>query len=137
VLFEMRLLLEPWAAGRAAARAADVVALRAAATLPDPDESGHGYARFAAFTAADARFHDLVAGASGNGMLHDAFARLHAHLHLHRLNFPSSHFGISGAEHHRVVDAIGAGDPPAAEAAMAHHLRAARDRHLPFFGSGG
>jgi len=139
-LFEMRLLLEPAAAARTAARSPrpEVTRLRVAATLPDaaPD-GGHGYASFAAFTAADARFHDLLAELSGNRMLRDAFARLHAHLHLHRLNFPTAHYGVSSDEHHLVVDAVGAGDPDRAATAMRAHLVAARERHLPFFDRAG
>lgn len=133
-LFEMRLLLEPAVAARVATRPApDAGRLRAAATLPDADVDGHGYARFAAFTTADARFHDLLADQSGNRMLRDAFVRLHVHLHLHRLNFPTAHYGVSSAEHHRVVDAIADRDPDRAAEAMRAHLRGARERHLPFF----
>lgn len=133
-LFEMRLLLEVATARRAAGRSGpDLAGLRAAATLPDPAEHEQGYARFAAFTAADARFHTLLAELAGNRMLRDGFVRLHAHLHLHRLYFPSAHFGISSEEHHHVVDAIAAGAPDRAAAAMTAHLNAARERHLPFF----
>lgn len=133
-LFEMRLLLECPAAARTAARVdtVDTDSLAADAELPDRLD-GDGYAGHAAFTAQDARFHERVAAASGNALLHAAIVRLHAHLHLHRLHFPASHLGTSGAEHRRIVAAIGAGDPTAAAAAMRAHLDAARDRHLRAF----
>jgi DNA-binding GntR family transcriptional regulator len=135
-LFEMRLLLEPAAARRAAGAGlatADTDLLREEADLPDPTAGATGYASFAAFTAQDARFHDLVAELAGNRMLHEYVTRLHAHLRLHRLDFPLTHYGVSAVEHHRVVDAVGAGDPDAAAAAMRVHLSAARQRHLAHF----
>jgi DNA-binding GntR family transcriptional regulator len=145
-LFELRLLLEVPAAGLAAGPAATATGPAATATatepglrpadaaLPDAPITG-GYASYAAFTAADARFHDRIAAASGNTMLREAFGRLHVHLHLHRLHFPPSHVGVSGEEHARIVAAILARDEGGARAAMHTHLVAARDRHLPFFGA--
>jgi DNA-binding GntR family transcriptional regulator len=137
-LVEMRLLLEPAAAARTARRVADgtlggtdAARLRAEADLPDA--AAGGFTGIAAFTAQDARFHNLLAGASGNGLLSDAVLRLRPHLHLFRLHFPPSHLGISATEHHRVVDAVTAGDADGAAAAMRAHLVAARERHLPYF----
>jgi DNA-binding GntR family transcriptional regulator len=129
-LVEMRLILEPPAASRAAGvtAASDVDRLRAEADLPDPQPG------IAAFTAQDARFHNLVAELSANHMLYEAVVRLRSHLHLFRLHFPPAHYGISAREHHRVVDAIAAHDPELAGAAMRAHITAARERHLPYFG---
>jgi DNA-binding GntR family transcriptional regulator len=138
-LIEMRLILEPAAARRAASRpfcgstSVDLARLRAEADLPDPTPGAEGYAGIAAFTAQDARFHNLLAEQSGNGMLHDAVVRLRSHLHLFRLHFPPAHYGISAREHHRVVDAITARHPDAAATAMHDHIAAARERHLPYF----
>jgi DNA-binding GntR family transcriptional regulator len=135
-LVEMRLILEPPAASRAATTipASDVDLLRAEADLPDPEPATEGYAGIAAFTSQDARFHNLVAELSGNRMLHEAVVRLRSHLHLFRLHFPPAHYGVSAQEHHRVVDAIAAHDPEGAAAAMRAHITAARQRHLPHFG---
>lgn len=138
-LFEMRLLLEPAAAQRAARAglgAEDTDLLRKEADLPDPPPGATGYASFAGFTAQDARFHNLLAEACGNRMLYESVVRLHAHLHLHRLDFPVAHYGISAVEHHRIVDAVAAGDPAAAAAAMQAHLTAARQRHVAHFEGG-
>lgn len=135
-LFEMRLLLETATAERAAKGAVDPAELdrlRAEADLPDQAAGATGYAGFAAFTTQDARFHNLVAERAGNRLLHDAVVRLHSHLHLHRLDFPTAHYGVSAIEHHRIVDAIGAGDPAAARTAMRQHVTRARERHLAFF----
>jgi DNA-binding GntR family transcriptional regulator len=136
-MFDMRMVLEGAAARWAAARAGSQV--RAAvvedAGIPyvadEPDADGHR--SHAALTALDARFHDLVAGAAGNPLLHDAITRLHAHLHLHRLYFPYAEAGSTSAEHQRIAAAIRDADPDAAEAAMRAHLSAARLRHLAAF----
>ncbi|MFC0532291.1 GntR family transcriptional regulator [Phytohabitans kaempferiae] len=135
-LVQMRLILEPPAASHAATviTASGADRLRAEAALPDPQPEAEGYAGIAAFTAQDARFHHLVAELSGNHMLHEAVVRLRSHLHLFRLHFPPAHYGISAEEHHRVVDAIAAGDPDRAASAMRAHITAARERHLPYFG---
>jgi DNA-binding GntR family transcriptional regulator len=133
----MRLLLECPAAARAARQGLDarvLAGLAADAELPDR-LAGDGYAGYAAFTAQDALFHEQVAAAAGNSLLHAAIGRLHAHLHLHRLHFPTSHFGTSSAEHRAVVTAIAAGDAAAAAAAMRWHLETARDRHRNAFDS--
>ncbi|MFV2086571.1 GntR family transcriptional regulator [Micromonospora sp. LOL_021] len=140
-LVEMRLILETAAARRAAARSATTEPavldlLREAADLPGPVPGAQGYASIAAFTAQDARFHNLLAEQSGNRMLHDAVVRLRPHLHLFRLHFPPTHYRTSGAEHHRIVDAVASGDPNRAETAVREHLLAARQRHLPFFRQG-
>ncbi|MDG4769492.1 GntR family transcriptional regulator [Solwaraspora sp. WMMD792] len=140
-LVEMRLILETAAARRAAARSATAEPavlglLREAAALPGPVPGAQGYASIAAFTAQDARFHNLLAEQSGNRMLHDAVVRLRPHLHLFRLHFPPTHYRTSGAEHHRIVDAVASGDPDRAETAVREHLLAARQRHLPFFRQG-
>jgi DNA-binding GntR family transcriptional regulator len=135
-MFDKRLVLEGAAARWAAQRAdrptraaideaADVVAVSGPGTDGRQSE--------AAFTAADARFHGLIAVATGNPLLRDAIGRLHVHLHLHRLYFPATQTGTTAAEHRAVAVAITAGDPDAAQAAMHAHLSAARQRHLPAF----
>ena len=135
-LVEMRLILETAAVRRVAAQDLDadaVAVLRVEADLPDRPPGGAGFAAIAAFTAQDARFHHGLAARSGNAMLHDAVVRLRAHLHLFRLNFPAAHYGVSAREHHRIVDAVAAGDPDASAAAMRAHITAAAARHVPFF----
>jgi DNA-binding GntR family transcriptional regulator len=124
-LFEVRLLLECAAAGRAA-RSWDPASGVAFPPMPAPT-ADPGYAGHAAFTSADAAFHDAVAAASGNPMLRDAITRLHAHLHIHRISFPG--VGSTQDEHDAIVAAIEARDETAASDAMRRHLEAARERH--------
>lgn len=125
-LFEVRLLLECAAAGRAA-RFWDPAGANAQFP-PMPAPTGDpGYAGHAAFTSADAAFHDAVATASGNPVLRDAISRLHAHLHIHRLSFPGA--ASTQAEHDAIVAAVHARDESGAAGAMRRHLEAARERH--------
>jgi DNA-binding GntR family transcriptional regulator len=124
-LFEVRLLLECAAAGRAA-RDWSPGTPPEFPVMPAPT-ADPGYAGHAAFTASDAAFHDAVAAASGNPMLRDAITRLHAHLHIHRLNFPG--IGSTQAEHDAIVAAVHRRDETGAADAMRIHLEAARERH--------
>jgi DNA-binding GntR family transcriptional regulator len=134
-MFDMRLVLEGaaarWAAERAQAAQRDAIVTES--TVVGPVDENDGRRSHAAFTALDARFHDLIATAAGNPLLHDGIRRLHAHLHLHRLYFPYAQTGTTGEEHRLVAAAIRAGDADGAEAAMRAHLSAARARHLPAF----
>jgi DNA-binding GntR family transcriptional regulator len=136
-MFDMRLILEGTAARWAAERADDelraTLIREAASTVAPGDAITAGRRSHAAFTALDARFHDLIAGATGNPLLRDGIARLHAHLHLHRLYFPYDQAGTTGAEHQRIAAAIGDRDADTAEAAMRAHLDRARERHLRAF----
>jgi DNA-binding GntR family transcriptional regulator len=138
-LVDIRLLLEGGAARSAAERAdadqrAEIVAA-ADATVAPPDGDGDGWRSQAQFTALDARFHDLVAVASGNQFLHESIERLHAHLHLVRLYFPHG-AGSTLEEHRRIAEAIRDGAADAAEAAMRQHLTNGRERHQGAFDRG-
>jgi DNA-binding GntR family transcriptional regulator len=133
-MFDMRLLLECAAARWAAERATDeqraAIVAEAAQTVAEDD--GHQW--HAAFTALDARLHDLIAQASASPLLRDGIVRLHAHLHLHRRYFPYAQIATTNDEHRRLAAAIQAGRPDEAEAAMRDHLTRARERHLAAFG---
>ncbi len=136
-MFDMRLVLEGaaarWAAERSLpdVRAAITTESVAVPQIEQPDQDGRR--SHAVFTSLDARFHDLIADAAGNPLLRDSIQRLHAHLHIHRLYFPYAQTGTTGDEHRLIAEAIQAGDPDGAEAAMRSHLSAARRRHLPAF----
>ncbi len=134
-LFELRLLLEVPAAELAARRCgpADARRLVEAARWPAEPVDTSGYTGYGPFTAHDARFHELLTELSGNPMLADAFARLHAHLHLHRRYLPEAPDGPTGTEHARIAAAVAAGDPAAAGAAVRDHLARSRVRHAVAF----
>ncbi|MEV6299916.1 GntR family transcriptional regulator [Actinoplanes sp. NPDC051861] len=132
-MFDMRLLLEctaaRWAAERATDTQCDSLVEEAARTV----DSGDEHSWHAAFTALDARLHDMVAQLSASPLLRESINRLHAHLHLHRRYFPYVQTAITNDEHRDLAAAIRAHDPDRAEAAMRRHLIRARERHLVAF----
>jgi DNA-binding GntR family transcriptional regulator len=158
-LFEIRMMLEPRAARRAADRsgaegpAATVLPagrpVGDASGLVSVDASGlpaaEANALLAAartpdagsdkleFTEADARFHIAVAELSGSAQLAKAIRRLDAHLHLHRAYIEPESIGETEVEHLAVADAIIAQQPLAAEEAMRRHLERSRIRHRAAF----
>jgi DNA-binding GntR family transcriptional regulator len=136
-MFDMRLVLEGaaarWASSRAEEATRERIVSEAASTAALRDDAD-GWQAHAAFTKLDAQFHDLIAAAAGNPLLRDGIARLHSHLHIHRLYFPFAQTGTTGEEHQRIAAAIRTGNPDAAEKAMRDHLTAARERHLAAFG---
>ena len=128
-LYEIRLLLEPYAARRAAERdprgdrAGTQARLTAAARMPAPTVGR------AAFTEADARFHDEVALLSGSVQLRSAIRRLDAHLHLYRAYIEPKAIEETESEHRAIAEAVARFDPAGAAEAMRIHLERARDRH--------
>jgi DNA-binding GntR family transcriptional regulator len=140
-LFEIRMLLEPLAARRAAERALLGASNEATTVLGDEEAAGLlARARTPApsaekldFTEADAHFHNHVARLSGSVQLEKAIRRLDAHLHLHRAYIEPESIGETEVEHIAVAEAIIAHQPLAAEAAMREHLERSRIRHRAAF----
>ncbi|HVK22399.1 MAG TPA: GntR family transcriptional regulator [Actinokineospora sp.] len=138
-LFEMRLLLEPAAASRAATKvtAADLADLDeqlAAMRAASPDA---GQPVLRSFLKHDELFHARIATASGNLLMADTLRRLHSHAHLYRLYFRDGIAEATCQEHQRVIDALRDRDPDTAAAAMRSHLRRAKDRLTPAISDGG
>jgi DNA-binding GntR family transcriptional regulator len=132
-LYDLRLLLEPWAAARAAERVSASGAERLRAEMDSLSSAPEGtrYQQYRAIQSHDARFHDLVAELSGRPSVREALERTHSHLHLFRLDYPGRDSGEPTLqEHRRIGDAVVAGDPEGAGAAMRDHLTAARNRFL-------
>ncbi|MFD1718426.1 GntR family transcriptional regulator [Georgenia deserti] len=134
-LVELRLLLEPVAAGHAAERprAEDAAGLAALAERM----GGVGHAldmrAYADFSLRDAEFHDAVARAGGNHLVQESLARLHTHIHLFRLANDELITTRAVGEHAAIVEAVRAGDPAAAAAAMHRHIEASADRFRAAF----
>lgn len=129
-LFELRMLIEPWSAERAAKRMTDETASRLGDELATirriPD--GPSYETYKSVTAHDARFHDLVHEFGGNVAVRAAFERTHCHLHIFRLHYVGGSGHATIDEHRAVAAAITAGNPRAARDAMIEHLECSRDR---------
>lgn len=136
-VFELRLLLEPWAAGRAAERATPAGAADLEEELAScpAAPAGTQYMDYRELSAHDARLHELIATLAGNRALSSALEHAHVHLHLFRLRYRGTMGAEALAEHRRLVAAIVAQDPAEAERAMADHVRASRNR-LRSFGFG-
>lgn len=128
-LFEMRLLLEPWAA-REAATARLRNPARTLRRELELLESLHGAQRSVQAQRAlcDQRFHDAIIDAAGNGFLATTIDRLHAHVHVFRLTQIDAEGRETYREHAAILAAVEACDPAAAEAAMRAHLLGAFER---------
>lgn len=126
-LYEMRLLLEPYAARCAATRMDDAQLQQVAqlAKAMEPGESRQSYDRFA---VQDSELHDLIALGSGNSLVSDSLARLHTHLHIFRLRFHGEVTREASTEHAALVEALLARDAAAAEAAMREHIEKSYQR---------
>lgn len=131
-LYELRLLLEPWAAARATDRATEPDHTRLVAelaTCPTAPPEG-GFADYRAIVDHDTRFHDLILEIAGNEEVRRAFARTNCHLHVFRLTYGAQMGAQALDEHEAIVGAVVAGDSAGAAAAMRGHLERARARIL-------
>jgi DNA-binding GntR family transcriptional regulator len=112
-MLEVRLLLEPAAARRAAERASA--------------EQVAGLRRMLDDMA------DLVAQSAGNQVVREALARLHTHVHLFRLLYDRQVTFLAMGEHDEVLAAVAARDPDAAAYAMRRHILLSGDRFRRLF----
>jgi DNA-binding GntR family transcriptional regulator len=134
-LYDLRLLLEPFAAGRAATRVTEDVTrelekVAASMQASSSGDSGRSYSRFARL---DATFHDLIAATSGNDLIHDVLSRQHTHVHLFHLFYHDRVTLEAIDEHGRVLAALRDRDAAAAEAAMREHIEHSRHRFRAAF----
>jgi DNA-binding GntR family transcriptional regulator len=130
-LYEVRLLIEPYAARCAAERmsAEDLEKLARLAQSMQPGGSRTSYDRFA---DQDSELHDMIALGSGNTLIRDSLARLHAHLHIFRLRFHSEVTKEAYTEHAALLQALAHREPIQAEAAMRAHIEKSYQRLVPF-----
>lgn len=128
-LYELRLLLEPQAAARAAETISDA-ALAELAALGRQMTAGEegGALAYGRFAQLDKLFHDQIAHAGGNSLVEDALARLHTHVHLFRLMYAANVTRGALAEHAAILAALERRDGPAAARAMRLHIERSRAR---------
>jgi DNA-binding GntR family transcriptional regulator len=134
-IYDLRLLLEPYTAEQACqklseAERGELAALARAMAEPDPLDAERAYGKFALY---DAKFHALIATASGNLLVSEALARCYAHSHLFRLRYHSAATGGAIEEHAEIVNSMAAADPASARIAMEEHIIRSRARWRPFF----
>jgi len=132
-LWAFRLLIEPWAAGLAAARASpgDLGVLRNEVEHPAGPDQDMDFSTYRSMQEHDQRFHRLIFTIAGNQTGRDAFDRTRAHLRTFRIQV-AARLGYAGlAEHRALVQAIARRDPEASRLAMIGHLEASRERLRP------
>jgi len=134
-LYDLRLLLEPEAALRAA-RAMDdkrLETLREVAGVMSRKQGGDERLRYSAFARHDAVFHDRILEFAGNELVRQTLAHQHTHFHIFRLMFHSRVTEEALDEHEALLSAFAARDGKAAKRAMRDHIERSRDRLLPAF----
>ena len=138
-MVEIRLLLEPAAARRAAERASaeQVDGLRRMLEEMAELVGADGLVAYGAFGLRDAAFHDLVAVSAENEVIREALARLHTHVHLFRLLYDTQVTYSAMGEHDDVLRAIAGRDPDAAAYAMRQHILRSGERFRRLFQDGG
>jgi len=135
-LYELRLLLEPHAARRAATemeQTALATLSEVAETMSRRSGASDERARYSQFARQDADFHDRIIIGSGNELIRDSLARLHIHFHIFRLLFHARVTEEALEEHARIMQALLNGDGEGAAQAMHRHIARSRDRLLPAF----
>jgi DNA-binding GntR family transcriptional regulator len=132
-LYEIRLLLEPYAAKCAAERMGDQeiqqICELAGHMEPGVSDNRASYDRFA---HDDAEFHERIARGSKNRLIEESLSRIHTHMHIFRLRFHSEVTTEAFAEHARLIDALRRRSPGEAEAAMRYHIEKSYARLVPF-----
>jgi len=130
-MYEVRLLIEPYAARRAAEVMSDtdLDALDALVSSMEPGETHSSYGRFA---DQDSELHAMIARGSGNHIIENTLAQLHTHLHIFRLRFHREVTTAADAEHAQLIESLRRRSPAEAEAAMRFHIERSYARLMPF-----
>ncbi len=133
-LFEIRLLMEPYAARCAAERMSDkaLIDLCGLALEMNPDQATQSRTLYDQFADQDAEFHDQIARGSNNDLIAESLSRLHIHLHIFRLRFHREVTNEAVTEHTLITKALQQRDPDQAEAAMRAHLQKSYQRLVKF-----
>lgn len=134
-LYELRLLLEPDAARRAAIAmdGGRLAVLQEVAGVMQRRHGGDDRLRYSAFARQDAVFHDKILEFAGNALIRETLAHQHTHFHIFRLMFHARVTEEALDEHEALLTAFAAADGEAAAAAMRAHIERSRDRLLLAF----
>jgi DNA-binding GntR family transcriptional regulator len=133
-LYEIRLLIEPFAAARATERMSDeeLNQLDAFASGMRPKGASETRASYDLFADLDSELHERIAQGSGNALIAESLARLHTHLHIFRLRFHNKIAAQAHGEHAQLIGAMQARDAAGAQAAMRAHIKNSYDRFRQF-----
>jgi DNA-binding GntR family transcriptional regulator len=134
-LYEIRLLLEPDSARRAALTMDEerMAELREIADTMLNRSVEDARLRYSAFARQDARFHDCILKFAGNELIRKALSHQHTHFHIFRLMYHSRVTEEALEEHDALLDAFANNDGERAETAMRDHITRSRSRLLPAF----
>jgi DNA-binding GntR family transcriptional regulator len=134
-LYDLRLLLEPDAARRAARRVNHerMRNLREGAERMRKLAGRRERSSYSGFARFDADFHDQIMEIAGNEMIRDTLAHLHTHFHIFRLIFHARVTEEALTEHEALLAALSSGDERGAERAMREHIERSRQRLLAAF----
>lgn len=119
-LFELRLLIEPWAARTAAANRLQNPSKDLLAEIKSFDSTTDSIQH--SMIAHDSRFHKAILLSTDNQSVIQAFEQSHCHLHLFRMFRHDWDWKTSLGQHKEIAKAISNADPAAAEDAMRNHL---------------
>jgi DNA-binding GntR family transcriptional regulator len=134
-LYELRLLLEPDAARRAA-RCIDEKNMRGLTDTAEQMRRLDGSRerrKYAAFARLDADLHDQILEIAGNQLVRETVAHRHTHFHIFRLMFHARVTEEALSEHETLLVALSSGDEHGAERAMREHIERSRRRLLMAF----
>jgi DNA-binding GntR family transcriptional regulator len=134
-LYELRLLLEPDAARRAAQCVSEerMRKLRETAERMRKLDGRRERLSYSGFARFDADFHDQIMEIAGNELIRDTLAHLHTHFHIFRLMFHARVTEEALTEHEALLAALSSGDELGAERAMREHIERSRQRLLMAF----
>ena len=122
-LFELRLLIEPWAARTAAANRLSNPARELSAEIKAFDSTSDSIQH--AMIEHDSRFHRAILLSTENQTVIQAFEQSHCHLHLFRMFRDDWDWRSSLKQHKEIAKAIAEANPAKAEDAMRAHLQSA------------
>jgi len=132
-IYDLRLVLEPWAAAEAAKRK-DPTALKEMAEAlqaMEDTELAKRYRRFKTFSDADEAFHRAIFKGACNEPALQSFVQLNTHLHVARLYINTTHYTNEAREFHLAIfNAIQSGQHKLAHQQMRNHLDRSKYRLL-------
>lgn len=134
-LYELRSLLEPFAAERAATNMSDseLSTLERVAEAMSEATGENNRAAYGKFAQRDGEFHNLIAKGSGNELVHETLSQMQIHIHLFRL-FHHPHATSDAIEEHaHILEALKKRDAKAAGTAMKRHIQRSRERFEQVF----
>jgi len=134
-LYELRLLLEPDAARRAASQIDEprIRKLTDTAEQMRKLDQHRGKLNYSGFARLDADLHDQILEIAGNELIRDMLNHLHVHFHIFRLMFHARVTEEALSEHESLLVALSSGDAAGAERAMREHIERSRHRLLMAF----